>query len=719
MADVKYADVVDVATGKINNENFIKFALHLFIGTVDNIKYTTDRGAVKSPLQVHPFRLRYWKLMSQATRRSCENIETDLVKEPKIPNYTSVLGGLANTLNFNNEGNGTNNTAIGNTLLGAGGAAAAPASVGGRSIKTAIKAVIECFVPSSTRTDYSYDKFLTWLALPDANREGVSSVNGVIENAGEWIKKWSAYLIKEHKTGQTTLEGAINPLMSSLGLITIGGAPPFNLAGVGAPAIQDAEQALQTFQNDIKSLNPESLKHYKNVHSKEGNSLYNKLLMDNDAMKFTIKALRYQEEVQPNNDITQIAIDSQYHRALLFKEIKARIGNVNDSGGDNNFNAAFDVVLNMSQYAMSSIGAGGAVANNGQASRALRVAISNGANQLNGGHINGNGAVPGGGGANFVGAQIAGIIAAFGGANAAPIIALPGGGQNGLPGGALPNVANVNAVLAFYNKYKTGAEAKAGGGGGAGGDEAEKYWNGINHILQGASWNQLPGPAAAIPNPNHAYFVKFSSVGSNDQLPYDDQMINRLKNGIDARKRPNGVLNPALLPLEQKSTLTPLEHIQIIADCAVAQIADKIMKADVQYNNSANVIGAGDLDTGWNNADEARQMILDIDGLNLFTNLAPANDNIDGMIAVHYGVFLAAAKAAAGAGGGIQAIPRTTGFANFTPDDIAPNGQAPNANGVQAPAGPVRAAVPDPVWTSAIRAAMDIADRYVTLFVPQ
>jgi len=697
------------AAHKITNEDFVNFALHLFAGTTGNIKYTKP-GTFGSS-EADNLRLkRHWMLRTSWARTpsACNNIVQGLRTETKLAVYTSPLGAIEN-IQYDNGGVATNANPLGN------------ANLAGAGIKIAIKAVIECFMSSSERRKHSYDNFLTWLSIDGAggapgDEEGIDD-NGAIA-ASEWIKKWSAYLIKEHGTvKQQGLQNALNPLVDILGElerdpandnITVGAIA----MGVAPPNFGNITTQLTTFQNEIKQLNPQTRKHYKDVHSKEGNSLYNQLLFDNDAISFTIKTLNAAAQIAPNVDITQVAIDSQYHRAALFKEIKTRIGAVVAGGGGRNFNTVFDTVLDMSQFAMSGLGGRAApAANVGAARHSLIAVITNGA-ALSGGGIAGNGAVPGGavpgmgGGGNFIGANIGGIIAAYG---APPAIAIGGGGQNGLPGGGAPNAANVEEVVKFYLKYKTAAEAKAGGGGGIAGDCAGKYWMGISRTLQAHSWSQLQAPAAGVPNPNHAYSAAFSSVGNVDKLPYDDQMINNLKAGLDTRTNVTG-------NLQQRSTMSPLQHIQIIADCAAAQVADKIIADGKAYSNNNNVIGNANIGAAWAHANlnTGRQMIVDIDGNANALTASGVNRNVNAMIAIHYGIFLAAAKAIA-ALPPAQAVSQTSDFGHYTPDDIAPAGGAP-APGIVIPQG---AAVPAAqIWTTGIRAALDTANKYVKLFTP-
>jgi len=702
---------VSNASDEINDQDFVNFALHLFAGTTGNIKYT--KPGVFGSSEADNLRLkRAWVFRTSWARTpaACANIVQALRTETKLAIYTSPLGAIEN-IQYDNAGAAVNANPIGNTRL-----------VGGDGIKTAIKAVIECFMSDSERRKHSYDNFRAWLNIDGAaNPAGVNN-NGAVA-ASEWIKKWSAYLIQEHGTlKQLGLQNALNPLVDILGElerdpandnITVGAIA----MGIAPPNFGNITTQLTTFQNEIKQLNPQTLRHYKDIHSKEGNSLYNQLLFDNDAISFTIKTLSAAAQIAPNVDITQVAIDSQYHRAALFKEIKTRIGTAPD-GNAATFNTAFDTVLGLSQFMMSALGTVGVAgtAAIAPAKHALIAAATNGGNPLAGNNVNGNGQVLGGavvpaafgGGANYVGAQMAGIVAAYNYAVGDYVAIAPGGGgQHGLPGGGPPNPANIEKIIGYYLKYSTAADAKVGGGGGAAGDEAAKYWLGIQHIIQGHVWSQLPVPAAGIPNPNHAYSAAFSSTNVATKLPYDDQMINNLKAGIDRRTNATG-------NLQQRSTMSPLQHIQIIADCAAAQVADKIKAAGMDYNGSANIITQVNLGLAVAAADGARQNIVEIDAGAPALTAPNAGDNIDGMLAVHYGVFLEAAKAIA-ALPPAQAISQTSEFGHYTPANIAPLGGVP-APGILAPQGAGAAAAQ--IWTTGIRAALDTANKYVKLFTP-
>jgi hypothetical protein len=169
---LKYNDIaadVDGTKWKIGHstttnagKKFISFAVHLFYGTI----YNLDTGFLESDL------LRPTKQFSK--RESCKNnINSDLLN---ISYYTGILPEYELKQTYDNEGK---NKEIEDTKLD-----------NNSSLKKAILAVIECFVPVTFLQDNDYESFKKWLKRND----------GIPDNdefkAEDVIEKWSVARIK-------------------------------------------------------------------------------------------------------------------------------------------------------------------------------------------------------------------------------------------------------------------------------------------------------------------------------------------------------------------------------------------------------------------------------------------------------------------------------------------------------------------------------------------
>jgi hypothetical protein len=338
MAEIKYTELIDTANNLINNEGFVKFGIHLFLGqkgAIDNYisireqpilkKMSTSMSTVKATNDS----------TGKTFREPCINFPIDLKKDTKINDYITALTEAELKTTYNNEDQIVNSTLIGNEQLGATGN-----NINGdhTGIKRALKAVVECFIRKDAKKNNNYDLFRKWLVL----EEGIP--NDGVFTVKDAISKWIKYRI-ENSTDKNirtfkNIDNIVNTLSSSA-FIT----EKNEVKVIGTfNNLSDTETNLKDIKITFEKLSKSSREEFATEAAKKGNSLYNDLLVQNQLMRYFIKEADKTKVVEPNATIDKIIIDLQYFQCKVLVAILDKDNNGLDNGIHNNLEAKLNII---------------------------------------------------------------------------------------------------------------------------------------------------------------------------------------------------------------------------------------------------------------------------------------------------------------------------------------------------------------------------------------
>ena len=342
-----YTNLIDAHNDNIiNNEKFIRFGIHLFLGqkgAINNIikkedktilkKFSTSMSTVKATLKD---KAKY--------RESCINFPIDLTNDKKMNDYITKLSAVELETKYDNEGRVVNITLIGNEKLGAAGINNNGDYTG---IKRALKAVVECFIRKDAKTNNNYDLFRKWLTLEynvvgDATTTSPLAFNNNAEiKMGEIIDRWIKYRI-ENSTDKNiptfkNIDNIVNTLSSSAFI-----KEQNEVKVIGKFDLSVTETNLKDIKKTFDNLSEMSRYEYRLEAAKKGNSLYNDLLVQNQLMRYFIKEANNDEIVEPDATIDKIIIDLQYFQCKVLVAILDKTNN----GLADDKNTEFETKLN-------------------------------------------------------------------------------------------------------------------------------------------------------------------------------------------------------------------------------------------------------------------------------------------------------------------------------------------------------------------------------------
>jgi hypothetical protein len=335
MAEIKYAGIIDIANNNvINNENFIKFGIHLFLGQTDAIdnkimgmskfkQYTsTDVSTVKPTGKMN-------------LRDSCKaNFANNVTSDDKVTNYISALTSAQLDIKYHNENQKVTDAKINELKLGAAGAAADDTDNTG--IKRALKAVVECFIRPEQRTNNNYDLFRKWLMLGydelvnDDKKSPLAFSDNEQLKSKVIIDRWIKYRIENSTDQNIETFKDVNSIVNTLSLSIISDEKEVLANFDNLP---NTEKKLVNIKESFEKLSKQSINEYKIEAEKKGNSLYNDLLVQNELMKYFIKEANNDKKVEPDESIDKIIINLQYLQCKVLVAILD--GNNNGLSNDN------------------------------------------------------------------------------------------------------------------------------------------------------------------------------------------------------------------------------------------------------------------------------------------------------------------------------------------------------------------------------------------------
>ena len=304
---------------KINKDTFVKFAIHLFYGSVKDIKEgLTEKSYVKP---------RTGRILT-ALRPSCTNIMPDLLGDAKINSYKDVLSTSEKNQQYNNNGWDpvANPPDIGDAKLGYGNTAinSNGVNIGSCGIKVAILAVIECFVTPPYRIKYDYDRFKSWLAEDTPVADGGIPSNNPFSAQEAIDGRIKNYFLFKNEENALSLD--LTALYNVVPTLTDpGGGVLGPLVGVD---LSNLYNKLNIFKTTLGTLHKNTLDNIKINEVKKGDSFYSQMLIENEELRLQIKRLG--GNPTPNNTINQIKVNLQFAQVTILKNMLA---DTEQSGG--------------------------------------------------------------------------------------------------------------------------------------------------------------------------------------------------------------------------------------------------------------------------------------------------------------------------------------------------------------------------------------------------
>ena len=298
---------------KINKDTFVKFAIHLFYGSVKDIKEGLTEKSYVRP--------KSGRILT-ALRPSCTNIMPDLLGDAKINSYKDVLSTAEKNQQYNNNGWApvADTPNIGDAKLGDGGAAIANSdgvNIGFCGIKVAILAVIECFVTPPYRIKYDYDRFKSWLAADTQVANGGIPSNNIFSAEEAINGRIKDYFLFKNQENALSLD--LTALYNVVPTLTDpGGGVLGPLVGVD---LSNLYNKLNIFKTTLGTLHKNTLDNIKINEVKKGDSFYSQMLIENEELRLQIKRLG--GNPTPNNTINQIKVNLQFAQVTILKNMLA------------------------------------------------------------------------------------------------------------------------------------------------------------------------------------------------------------------------------------------------------------------------------------------------------------------------------------------------------------------------------------------------------------
>jgi hypothetical protein len=298
---------------KINKDTFVKFAIHLFYGSVGDIKEgLTEKSYVKPKTG----------LIRHKLRPSCTNITPELLEDAKINSYKDALSNAEKNQQYNNGGWNLvqNPPDIGDAKLGDGSIAIVGSNgvnIGFCGIKVAILAVIECFVTPQYRIKYDYDRFKSWLAADTPVADGGIPSDALFSAQQAIDGRIKTYFV--FKNQENTLSADLTALYDFVPTLTDpGGGVLGPLVGVD---LSNLYNKLNIFKTTLGTLHKNTLDNIKINEVKKGDSFYSRMLIENEELRLQIKRLG--GNPTPNNTINQIKVNLQFAQVTILKNMLA------------------------------------------------------------------------------------------------------------------------------------------------------------------------------------------------------------------------------------------------------------------------------------------------------------------------------------------------------------------------------------------------------------
>lgn len=726
---------------EIINQHFIKFVIHLFVGTTDTIKEAAFFHIIKPRF----FTSRKGMVPRKTRRDACKNnIRENETKEDIVKQYRmEMTSDEQNELVYDNENHAANSTPLPDNahLVGLGnrvddGGGTAIVGAGNIScIKMAIKAVIACFINPDYAQKYNVNEFYNWLSTnPDEKHVGLPNNQGYLNTptategftAKEAITSWTKYRMNHIKT-QVGLDSKVEELSAILQNITVDAAGKLGgVTGIGA-TLNALMAPLEDFRKGISNLHGAALKSYVDIHKQDGVSLYNEMRLENEELRYIIK--KANQKTTPNRSLTQIRVDIQKTQCEVYTDIKeGKMWDAETQGGHANTLAkAFPLVLDFTERKT----------NNSGATDNVRTAIENAqaenkdldpAGGGGGSDASKWGDATTAGGAVVNGVQLGdvkhaaaandrrgvGNVYAWLTANRGLPAHVAGndgwvdsGGGTSIPG----HLAGTDPIIAYVNAFTTAADIKAEHANGDGGTiiAAQAYWAVAKAIIDAAHWPLVNGAFPIVETSANAE-TTFGSTNGAGRVQFETFDFNLL-----LKQRNEPLVGSGTRNYRQQSltALPPKTNIQLIADLAVFRMASKIIDERKQYDAGDGI-----------DEKEVFTLVNDMKTNQLATTFnghITANQNINALAAVHYFIFYEAARAV-NVSPGAQVPDQGTQETNFNNyQDLTSEAAVPGSTIPPALLAATQANAPaiPQAPNNSIKAATAAADKWVKIFRPQ